>query len=136
MPLIHSSRKATLLLALPMIAGLAGCHEHFGAPHNVVHGQPRSVFANPVGYAYPDIKNRTRMLGYRPLPTPTQRPLGVIIPPSTPPPAATPPSVPRKQSRLAPKPSVAPASEPTKPTVEIVPRQDATDGRATTQSRR
>lgn len=102
----------------------------------MVHGQPRSVFVDPVGYGYPVIKNRTKSLGYKPLPTPAQRPLGVDVPPATQTPTAPAPKMPRKQSQYAPRPAATPASEPAKPTVEIVPRLEQAEGRATTQNRR
>ena len=39
--------------------------------HAVVRGRPRSVFVDPVGYAYPAIKYRDRAIGYTALPLET-----------------------------------------------------------------
>lgn len=39
--------------------------------HHVVHGKPRSIFVDPVGYAFPAIKYRNMKSGYQPLPDPT-----------------------------------------------------------------
>lgn len=41
------------------------------AHHRVVRDKPRSVFVDPVGYAFPAIKNRETKSGYQPLPDPT-----------------------------------------------------------------
>ena len=51
------------------------------ANHHQRPGKPRSVFVDPVGYAYPAIKYRNRPSGYRQLPdpptsyTPNEQPL-------------------------------------------------------------
>lgn len=133
MPAISFSRKPQmplLLAAMPVLASLGGCHEHFAPPHQVVQGRPVNVFANPVGYAYPEITNRMRSAGYRPLPVPTQRPLGSNLSSVTP----VAPKSTRKQTTVVPAPAAPVAA--TKPTVEIVPRQDEVEGRSTTQMRR
>ncbi len=56
----------TLAIAAP--AAAFGPDRWVRAHHHSVHGKPRSIFVDPVGYAFPAIKNREVKSGYRPLP--------------------------------------------------------------------
>lgn len=60
---------AMLLNAAPAVAW--GPDRWIKRQQHVVRVKPRSVFVEPVGYAYPEIKYRTVTSSYRPLSDPT-----------------------------------------------------------------
>jgi hypothetical protein len=74
-PIVRIAALAALAIPAMAPSADAGCwcdhHHRYSSHRHVVHGKPRSVFADPVGYAYPEIKYRNVNSGYRPLPNPT-----------------------------------------------------------------
>lgn len=101
-------RAVTVSAAFAAVALLGGCFSRDQLPYHVIHnpvdGHPRHIFADPIGYRYPDIVPSTRPAGLQPLPL--QRRSYFEIKKSN-----TAPKEPSTEPAVAPKP-IGPADAP------------------------
>ena len=145
LPISRNRKISTLLVTLPVCLAaslLGGCYGRDQLPYhavkNTVHGKPRSVFVDPVGYRYPDIVQRTRASAYAPLPQ-IRRPGETLVPKARTgmaPKATTGDTMPVADAKPS-LPAMTSGGMAPVPTVEVVPAmRDAAEGRATTQMRR
>ena len=72
MPCRSKQRAVAISTAIAVATLIGGCAGRDQLPYHVIHnpvdGKPRHIFADPIGYRYPDIVPTARPVGVAPLP--------------------------------------------------------------------